>query len=155
MLMLISGLLYGDPLPISRILSLVLCSVNSSCLVLLFLSFIFPAQEVGLGPCFLLPSLETSVIAVAGAVLAMTGLPLFVSHLLGSTVLHTVMPHVCRTIISCILSLLWWFQLEGQVLFLVVHLVHKWKSLELHLSRQLCSVCFAFKGVSYVSMLIL
>lgn len=110
MFMLISGLLCGNPRPISRILSLVLCSVNSSCLVLSFLSFIFSAQEVGLGPCFLLPSLETSVIAVAGAILAMTGLPLVVSHLSGSSVLHIVMPPVCRTIISCSLSLLWLFQ---------------------------------------------
>lgn len=86
--------------------------------------------------------------ATAGAAVAMTGLFLFVSHLLGSTAFYCLMPRVWRTIVShihfacCVVV----SGREVSLISLEVNFGHKWKSLELHLSRKLVFFCFVFKG---------
>lgn len=124
-----------DPLHISRILSLVLSASFFSGLS----APIFSIQEVSLGSPFLLLCLETSVVVIVGAVVAIIGLALLVPHLSGSSVLHCLMPNAWRIIVSRNLSVLWLFRVEGSVLFPALNLGHKWKSLELQLSRKLFS----------------
>lgn len=64
---------------------------------------------------------------------------LLVPHLSGSSVLHCLVPNAWRIIVSRNLSVLWLFRVEGSVLFPALNLGHKWKSLELQLSRKLFS----------------
>lgn len=138
MLMLISWILHGTPCR-SPEFSL-WYSVSSSCFVFSGLSApIFSIQEVSPGSPFLLLCLETSVMAIVGAVVAIIGLALLVPHLSESSVLHCLMPDAWRIIVSRNLSVLWLFQVERAVLFPVLNLGHKWKSLELQFSRKLFS----------------
>lgn len=51
---------------------------------------------------------------------------------------------------SHILCVLWLFQVEDTQ-SLGLNLGHKWKSLELYLSRKLFSFCFVFKGKGWLS----